>query len=186
MDSLADETGSAIDLGPTRGQLFNAFVWVALGLLIGSLFIVLGSSGGEVTGASLGLGIVLIGLALVSAALEFRALPGVLLNLDAQQLVVRPRRHDVVVLPVETLQGLQIDYVKPVKRGFGRRPGTSLGGRAPGWWLTVVPKLDATHLPGHQQAFPIGVDDQRIRLLAEACERSGLAMLAPLNATDEM
>ena len=166
-----------IDLAPTRDQLIDAFVWVALGLVLGAAFAVLGSRGGDV--ASVGIGLGIVGLAAVSGFLEYRQLPGAVLTVDASQVVVAPRRGDTTVVPTQTIGSLRIAYVPRSRRGAGRRSGRTAGKLPPGWWLVIEPKLDAPPLPGHNRAFAVGVDAARIRELAAACRRFGLALAEP-------
>lgn len=163
-----------IDLAPTRDQLVAAFVWVALGLVLGTAFAVLGSRGGEVVSVGIGLG--MAGLAAVSGFLEYRQLPGAVLTVDASQVVVQPRRGDTTVVPTQTIGSLRIAYVPRSRRGAGRRSGKTAGELLPGWWLVIEPKLAASPLPGHNRAFAVGVDATRIRELAAACQRFGLAL----------
>ncbi len=167
-----------VDLGPTRVQLLRAFGLPALTVAFGFVFALLGARGGEPNPGSLVIGAVLIGLALVSAVLEFRVLPGVLLRLTADQLVIEPRRGDAAALPLETVGALQIDYVPPIRRGFGRRP---MAARAPGWWLSILPRSSAhDDLPGMHRAFAAGIDTGRLQRLREACDRFGLQLVSDL------
>ncbi len=106
-------------------------------------------------------------------------LPGVLPSSTADQLVIELRRGDAA-LPLETVVlSLQIDYVPPIRRGFGRRP---MAARAPGWWLSILPAVPPAHddLPGMHRAFAAGIDTGRLQRLREACDRFGLQLVSDL------
>lgn len=177
MDGQSIQQRGTIDLGPTRVGLIHAFWVAATSLVLGLAFVLLGTRGGDVNPGSLIFGLVIVALALMSAVLEFRALPGAIVKIGTRQLLVQPRHGDAFALPLETVKGLKLVYNEPIKRGFGRLPQQTDGGLGPGWWLSAVPKLGATPLPGHDRDVLIGVDDQRIRELGELCRRHGLTLL---------
>lgn len=198
MSEPASEPASVrVDLGPTRQQLAYAFGWAIIGLVIGVGFIVIATASGDPIPGSIAIGGGIAVLALISGVLEYLALPGAQLILDAEQLVIRPRRDDAVVLPLESVGRLQVD---PPEVGigrplFGRVTGEfEIPGRQPrnpaenrirdrrpgrGWRLTVHPKQDGLELPGHGRAIEIGMDDARLAALRAACDRFGVLLSAP-------
>lgn len=181
MSPSADPSGSAdpvtVDLGPTRTQLVNAFVWAAIGLVLGLVFVGFGSAGRD--GFAIVVGVVITWLAAVSSLLEYRHLPGALITLDADQLVVQPRRGDNTVVPTSTISALRLEFVPPLRRGFGRRPRRPTGELPAGWWLLIEPKPNAPRLSGHDRAFAVGIDVARVRQLADAVRQFGLNLAEP-------
>lgn len=181
MSPSVDPSGSTdpvtVDLGPTRTQLVSAFVWAAIGLVLGLAFVWFGSAGGD--GFAIVIGVVITWLAAVSSFLEYRHLPGALIRIDADRVVVQPRRGDHMVVPTRTVGTLRIEYAPPLRRGFGRRHRRPASDLPPGWWLLIEPGPDAPRLPGHHRAFAIGVDVGRVQQLDAAAMQFGLAVGAP-------
>lgn len=181
MSSSAGPAGSAdpvvVDLGPTRTQLVSAFVWAAVGLVLGLVFVGFGSAAGD--GFTIVVGVGIIALAAASSFLEYRHLPGALLTFDVDQVVVQPRRGDNTVVPTRTISALRIEFAPPLRRGFGRRLRRPASDLPPGWWLLIEPRPDAVRLAGHDRAFAIGVDVGRVQELDAAARQFGLVLGAP-------
>lgn len=165
-----------VDLGPTRGQLVRAFVWVVLGIIVGGVFIWLATTGGRVQPGSVAIGGGIIVLALISSVLEYLALPGASVRVDAEQVLIQPRRGDATVLPTASLAALCVDYVPTPRRSIVRRH-SGAPARAPGWWLVTEPRPGVHEdLPGMNRAFPIGVDEQRLADLRAALATHRIAL----------
>ncbi len=175
----------------------HAFIWVGLGVATGSFFVVATAVGGQPVTGSVAIGLGIIGLAVVSGVLEYLALPGARVVLDADQMVVQPRRGDAVVLPLEYLGRLQIDppQVGAARPLFGQVVGereipgrqprsfaeAGIRGRrtGPTWRLTAHPRPGAASLPGHGRAIPVGIDDAKLAALRAACNEFGVLLSAP-------
>lgn len=171
---------TTVELGPTTDQLVRAFVWVVLGLIVGIVFIWLSTTGGRVQPGSIAIGGGVIVLALISSVLEFLALPGAQIRLDAEQVLIAPRRGDATVVPTASLAAFRIDHVEAARRGFGRRPQPGAS-RAPGWWLVTEPRPGVHEdLPGMNRAFAIGVDEARLQQLRDAANSFGIAVTASI------
>lgn len=173
----SDDAAVTVDLGATRSQFAAAFVWVALGLAVGLGFVLLSTTGGDVTTGSVAIGVAVTALAVVSGVLEHRGLPGAVITMDATRLVVQPRRGAATVVPTKAVAALRIDLVKPQRRGSRFQASDGPGEpRQPGWWLVIEPAAGAPAPPGLNRAFPVGVDDARVRALGAACQSAGIAL----------
>lgn len=177
-----------VNLPPTRGQWINAFVWVVLGVLIGGFFIWLALYDEEVNVVALILAVVVLVIALSSAVLEYRALPGVTLTFESAQLTVRPRRGETLQIALADIDRLETLHVKPIKRRAIRRrdtlstpPDTSrptFGSDTAGWHLQVL--LTSEESAGPTNGWPIGLNEERTNELRAACQQYRLDLrLAP-------
>lgn len=177
-----------VNLSPTAGQWANAFMWVIVGVLISAFFTWLALYDEEVNVVALILAIVVLVIALSSAVLEYRALPGVTLLFEPNHLVVQPRRGEQMRISLTDIERLKTLHVKPHKRRAIRRrdtistpPDTSrptFGSGTAGWHLQVL--LTSEESAGPTNGWPIGLNEERTNELRAACQQFRLDLrLAP-------
>ncbi|GAA2179815.1 hypothetical protein GCM10009785_07970 [Brooklawnia cerclae] len=182
----AENPPARIDLGPTRYQLFDAFVWVGLGLVVGVFLALSTALTGEVNEGTVILGVGVVVLALASLVLEFRALPGAVVTVGDDEVALVPRRGDEVRFPRGQIGGIRLD--PPVRDGglaSGRGPGVvdhpgSLrstraarrrrGLQRPTWRLTVLSATGSAMLAD----VGVGGNAERVEQLRRACEATGI------------
>ncbi|MGJ3508061.1 hypothetical protein [Enemella sp. A6] len=178
-DSTAPNT---VQLSPTRGQYVHAFMWVVIGLLIGAFFLWLALRGDQMGVGGLIIGGAVFLIAITSAVLEYRNLPGVTLEFDANRLTVRPHTGDPSEVPLAELGYLETLHLAPLKRRARRRDAMlpadtarpSFGSGQAGWHLNVV-RADGEPV-GPVSGYRIGLDEQRTEDLREACRRAGVRL----------
>lgn len=192
---MTEQRGPApvvVDLGPNRQQLVHAFMWAVLGIVAGLIFVVLAVRGGDVQSSSVAIGVGIMLLGSISGVLEYLALPGAVVRVNAEQLVIEPRRGDAVVIPLESLGRLELESpeVAHERRLFGELAGelvipgrqprnfaeAGIRGRrpAPTWRLTAHPRPGGLELPGHGLAIAVGIDDAKKAALRTACSQFDL------------